>query len=97
MIIIIWVDDVIIAASDDNALKVLQEILMEKFKMKDLGQLKHFLGIDFNQCDGCVTMTQKGYVGKLLERFNMHDCKPRATPCEQKLDYGHDAEKMADP
>lgn len=96
VIIIIWVDDVIIAASDENALKVVKEMLKEKFKMKDLGQLKHFLGIDFNQCDGCVTMTQKRYVGKLLERFNMQNCKPRATPCEQKLNYSHGAEKMTD-
>lgn len=82
VIIIIWVDDVIIAASDDNALKVVKEMLREKFKMKDLGQLEHFLGIYFNQSYGCVKMTQK-----LLERFNMQDCKPRATPCEQKLNY----------
>ena len=26
----------------------------------------------------------------------MLDCKPRATPCEQKLDYSDDAEEMSD-
>ena len=41
-----WVDDVIIAASDENVLTTVKEMLA-KFKMKDLGKLRHFLGIDF--------------------------------------------------
>ena len=28
--------------------------------------------------------------------FQMSDCKPRATPCEQKLNYSDDAEKISD-
>lgn len=49
VIIVIWVDDLIIAASDENAMKVTKEMLTARFKMKDLGKLKHFLGIDFEQ------------------------------------------------
>jgi len=41
-------------------------------------------------------MSQTKYVGKFLGRFNMQDCKPRSSPCEQKLDYTDGAEKMAD-
>lgn len=59
--------------------------------MKDLGKLKHFIGIDFNQSDDCVTMSQTRYAAKILERFKMHDCKPRSTPCEQKVNYTEDA------
>ena len=41
-------------------------------------------------------MSQKRYVEKMLERFGMQDCKPRATPCGQKLDYTDGAEIMSD-
>lgn len=41
-------------------------------------------------------MSQKRYVDKILERFNMQDCKPRATLCEEKLNYTDDTEKMSD-
>ena len=51
VIVIRWVDDLVIAASDEEALKVVKEMLTAKFQMKDLGRLKHFLGIDFDQCD----------------------------------------------
>ncbi len=94
--IIIWVNDLIIAASNDNVLKCVKEMLKSKFKMKDLGKLTHFLGIDFEQSDGCVKMSQCKYVQKILERFLTMNCKQRATPCEQKLDYSDDAEEMSD-
>lgn len=93
---IVWIDDLIIAASDEVALKVVKDMLTARFKMKDLGKLGHFLGIDFNQSDNCVTMSQTKYVEKILERFNMQNCKPRSTPCEQKLNYTNDAAVMSD-
>lgn len=94
MIIITWVDDLIIAASNHERLKEVKEMLAEKFKMKDLGKLKHFLGIDFNLSDGCIKMTQEKYTNKILQRFNMQDCRIRETPCEQKLEYTENAVKM---
>ena len=32
-------------------------------------------------------MSQEKYITKVLERFDMSDCKPRTTPCEQELDF----------
>lgn len=96
VIILIWVDDLVIAASNESALKSVKEMLTVKFQMKDLGRLKNFLGITFDQCNGCVTMSQQSYVDKLLDRFDMQDCKPRSTHCEPKLHYT-DGEKLCDP
>lgn len=44
---ILWVDDLIIAASNEDMMRDLKRLLSEKFKMKDLGMLKHFLDINF--------------------------------------------------
>ena len=96
VIIIVWVDDLIIAASDEEKLKRVKGMLAEQFKMKDLGQLKHFLGIDFDFSDGCIKMSQEKYTNKILQRFNMSDCRVRETPCEQKLEYNDDAIRMTD-
>ena len=41
-------------------------------------------------------MSQKRNVEKMLERFDVQDCKPRAIPCEQKLNYTDGAEIMSD-
>lgn len=92
IILIIWVDDLIIAASDSDSLTSVKEMLSEKFKMKDLGRLGHFLGIDFTQSEGKIKMNQTRYITKILERFGMSDCKTRSTPCEQKLNFDGDGE-----
>ncbi len=86
----------IIATNDENTLKVVKEMLTPRFRMKDLDKLKHCLGIDFDQSDKCVKMSQKKYVEKILDSFDMQDCKPRATPCEQKVSFTDDAEMKSD-
>ena len=47
IILLIWVDD-IIASSNVSMLDEVKAMLSQKFKMKDLGVISRFLGIDFN-------------------------------------------------
>ncbi len=94
VILIVWVDDLIIAANSESVLESVKGMLTERFKMKDMGRLKYFLSIDFEQTDGLVKMSQERYVRKILDRFDMQSCKTRETPCEPKLDYSEDAEKI---
>jgi len=35
-------------------------------------------------------MNQTLYLTKLLEKYNMENCKPRSTPCELKLNLNSD-------
>ena len=84
--IIIWVDDIIIAASNKYALSNTKDELKRRFRMKDLGAISYFLGIQFRQEENLIEMNQSFYLRHVLERFNMADCKPRSTPCEIKLE-----------
>lgn len=84
VILLVWVDDIVVAASDETCLREVKEKLKSKFKMKDLGHLTHFTGIDFTKKVGTVKMNQSRYIDKILERFGMADCKVRATPSEIK-------------
>ena len=69
-----------------NILNETKRMMHERFKMKDLGKLSYFLGIEFEQGDGYVKMNQRKYIEKILEKYDMNDCKPRSTPSEQKPD-----------
>lgn len=57
VIVVIWVDDLIIAANNNKSLEEVKNMLSNRFKMKDLGRLKHFLGMDFSQSDGFVKVS----------------------------------------
>ena len=60
---LVWVDDIIIAAINMLLMSEAKGMLKERFHMKDLGSLSYFLGIHFDQGDGFVKMNhQKGYI-----------------------------------
>ena len=69
-------------------------MLMSEFKMKDLGKLNHFIGIDLHITQGCVKMNQNKYIGRVLERFNMSNCKPKATSCKLKMDLSNNSDSV---
>ena len=81
-ILIVWVDDIIVAASSALLLNEIKQHLSSKFNMKDLGPLSSFLGIHFEQKEDAITMSQSQYLKKILEKFGFENCKPRGTPCE---------------
>lgn len=94
VIFLVWVGDLIIAASNNTLLSNVKEMLKSRFKMKDMGPLKHFLGIDFKQTVSKINMTQRRLIMKILERFGRSGCKPRITPCEQKFDFENEGETI---
>ena len=65
-VIVIWVDDLIIASNSMNTLMNVKRNLGVRFKMKDLGRLSWFLGLEFNCEDG------------VSRKFNLENCNPRS-------------------
>lgn len=45
MILLVYVDDIVLTCSKLEAIDEFKESLNKKFKLKDLGQLKYFLGL----------------------------------------------------
>jgi hypothetical protein len=85
LIYVVWVDDIIIAADCNAMMKYGKNILKEKFRMKDLGLISKFLGIQFiHHSDGSVSMNQTQYLQSVLSKFGMESCNPRTTLCEVK-------------
>ena len=93
--ILFWVDDILIAGKTEQAINKLEEKLEKRFNMDDRGELRWFLGIDFNRLkDGSYQMSQERYTDELLKKFNMSDCNPVKTPAEKsnKLEKPTEAE-----
>ena len=93
--IIVWVDDIIVAANNTQSLVEMKSSLSQRFKMKDVGPLSWYLGIQFKCGDDCIEMNQSKYMENILNRFGMTDCKPKPTPCEidaNKIRYADSTE-----
>jgi len=78
--LLLYVDDMLIAANNITEINALKKLLSKEFDMKDLGAAKKILGMEISREDGVVHLSQKRYIERVLERFNMHTCKPVSTP-----------------
>ena len=78
--LLLYVDDMLIAANNITEINTLKKLLSKEFDMKDLGAAKKILGMEILREDGVVHLSQKRYIEKVLERFNMHMSKPVSTP-----------------
>ena len=83
--VLIWVDDIIVAASNNKILQEFKSNFAKSFKIKDIGPLTWFLGIEFCQSNDYISMNQKLYINNILARFGMTNCKPRSLPCDPNV------------
>eukprot|EP00253_Pinus_taeda_P026096 PITA_26096 len=79
LIIVLYVDDLILTG-DELLILSCKDDLAKEFEMKDLGLLHYFLGLKIWQCNGGLFVSQGKYAQEILEKFNMHGCKPIDTP-----------------
>ncbi|PRQ56213.1 putative RNA-directed DNA polymerase [Rosa chinensis] len=81
--LIIYVDDMVITGNDTVEIDRLQRQLASEFEMKDLGELKYFLGIEVARGREGIYLCQRKYVLDLLTETGLLDCRPVDTPIEQ--------------
>jgi hypothetical protein len=80
MFILVYVNDIIVASSSQDATMCLLRNLEKDFALKDLGDLHYFLGIKVTKVKDGILLTQQKYATELLQRVGMISCKPVSTP-----------------
>lgn len=61
-------------------------MLCAKFDMKDLGELRYFLGIEVVKTKKGIWLLQRHYALEILAKYGMMACKPMmSTPLEQNI------------
>ena len=80
----IYVDDIMISGSSLKVVKRFKTEMAHKYRMKDMGPLKYFLGIeiDVDNDNNTISLGQKKYANDVLVRFGMADSKPALIPME---------------
>ena len=75
---LVYVDDIIVASSSQEAVDALLRDLEKDFAIKDLRNLHYFLGIQVQRKKGELLLTQEWYASD--KRVNMQLCKLIKTP-----------------
>ena len=77
MTLLLYVDDLFVIGMDRLIVDTKRN-LAAKFKMKDLGMMHYFLGMEVWQSADGISLGQGKYAVEILKRFGMMDCKAMA-------------------
>ena len=75
-------------------MKRLKKVLAIEFKVKDLGQMRYFLGMEVARSRKGISISQRKYVLDLLTETDMLGCKPSDTPIKAKKRTKSDGKLM---
>ncbi|CAI7932472.1 unnamed protein product [Closterium sp. NIES-54] len=79
--ILVYVDDFILASKDSALMTSVQEALSKVPLMKELGDLKHYLGMEIirDRPARTISLSQEFHIDNVLKWFEMELCTPMAT------------------
>ncbi|CAI7871311.1 unnamed protein product [Closterium sp. NIES-54] len=85
--VLVYVDDLVFATADTEALAHVKFELQKRHTCTDLGELKSYLGLRItrDRAQRTITLTQSHMVQQVLQRFGFRYSSPRSTP----LPTGH--------
>ena len=90
VILILYVDDLFVTGMD-WLIADMKRKLASEFKIKELGMMHYFLGMEVWQNVDGISLGQGKYTVDILKRFAMMDYKAMATPMASKLKLLSDA------
>jgi transposase InsO family protein len=76
----IYVDDIIFGSTNKSTCEEFSKIMIQKFEMFMMGELKYFLGFQIKQLQDGTFISQTKYIQDILKKFGMKDGKPIKTP-----------------
>lgn len=78
--VFVYVDDMLITGSNRSEIAALIATLNSRFSLKDLGEVKYFLGIELFRTATGLHLRQQKYISDLLQKTNMSTAKQVSTP-----------------
>ena len=82
IIVCIYVDDLIVGGDKEAEIEHVKALMKQEFDMKDLGELRYFLGIEIIRTKESIWLSQRQYALDMLSKYCMADCKHAAMPLD---------------
>ncbi|CAI7893974.1 unnamed protein product [Closterium sp. NIES-53] len=80
--VLVYVDDLVFATADTEALTLVKSELQKRHTCTDLGELRSYLGLQITRDRGqrTITLTQSHMVHQVVQRFDFQYSLPQLTP-----------------
>ncbi|GJV42730.1 retrovirus-related pol polyprotein from transposon TNT 1-94 [Tanacetum coccineum] len=95
LLVHIYVDDIIFAASTPELCDLFAKIMCSKFKMSMMGKISFFLGLQIFQNPKGIFINQSKYALESLKKYGFDSCDSVDTPMVEKSKLDEDKEGKA--
>nr|GEW36394.1 hypothetical protein [Tanacetum cinerariifolium] len=95
LLVQIYVDDIIFAASTPELCDLFANLMCSKFKMSIMGKISFFLVLQISQSPRGIFINQSKYALKSLKKYGFESCDPMDTPMVEKSKLDEDKEGKA--
>ncbi|GJU99817.1 retrovirus-related pol polyprotein from transposon TNT 1-94 [Tanacetum coccineum] len=93
LLVQIYVDDIIFAASTHELCDLFDKIVCSKFKISMMGKISFFLGLPISQSPRGIFINQSKYALESLKKYGFDSCDPVDTPMMEKSKLDEDKER----
>ncbi|KAL0546054.1 hypothetical protein IC582_015959 [Cucumis melo] len=93
-ILIVYVDDIVLTEDDQTEISQLKQKMGDEFEIKDLGNLKYFLGMEVARSKEGISVSQRKYTLDLLTETGMLGCRPADTPIDFNCKLGNSDDQV---
>ncbi|XP_061354483.1 uncharacterized mitochondrial protein AtMg00810-like [Gastrolobium bilobum] len=95
---LVYVDDILVVSNNFHEVQHFTSLLDIKFRLKNLGPAKYFLGLEVARSSKGISLCQHHYALQILKDSGLSGCKPKSTPLEVKSKLSnHDGDLLPDP
>ncbi|GJU43791.1 putative ribonuclease H-like domain-containing protein, partial [Tanacetum coccineum] len=82
MLVQVYVDDIIFGSTKKSWCDEFEALMKSRFQMSSMGELTFFLGLQVQQKEDGIFISQDKYVAEILKKFDFDSVKTASTPIE---------------
>ncbi|GKE65675.1 putative ribonuclease H-like domain-containing protein, partial [Tanacetum coccineum] len=95
LLVQVYVDDIIFGSTKKSLCDEFEGLMHKRFQMSSMGELTFFLGLQVQQKEDGIFISQDKYVAKILKKFDFATVKTASTPIETNKALVKDEEAEA--
>ncbi|GKB30208.1 putative ribonuclease H-like domain-containing protein [Tanacetum coccineum] len=82
LLVHVYVDDIIFGSTNKDMCTGFEKLMKDRFQMSSMGELTFFLGLQVQQKEDGIFISQDKYVAEILKKFNYSYVKSASTPVD---------------
>ncbi|GKC40742.1 putative ribonuclease H-like domain-containing protein [Tanacetum coccineum] len=95
LLVHVYVDDIIFGSTKKSLCDEFEGLMHKRFQMSSMGELTFFLGLQVQQKEDGIFISQDKYVAEILKKFDFATVKTAITPIETNKALVKDEEAVA--